>query len=75
MNERRKSARGVEKRGQITEAIAAYSEAHGYAPTVRELAGAVGLRSTNTVWSHLLYLRQLGRVTWQEGAGRTLRLI
>lgn len=47
----------------------------GYAPSVREICKAVGLRSTATVHGYLAKLEQKGYIKKEEQKGRTLRLI
>ena len=51
-------------RGEMQERILAYIESvirtRGYAPSVREIAEAVGLRSTSTVHGHLTRLEKKG---------------
>lgn len=48
---------------------------HGHAPTIREIAKAMGIKSPDTVKFHLDKLREAGRVTWLDGASRTLRVL
>jgi repressor LexA len=74
MKTKRETKTGKAMRMRIVEAIATHWAEHRYAPTVRELAAAVGLRSPCPVWEHLAALRRAGAVTWREGATRTLRL-
>ena len=47
----------------------------GYAPSVREICKAVGLRSTATVHGYLAKLERKGYIKKEEQKGRTLRLI
>lgn len=55
-------------------AIAAHWHEYGVAPTVRELAAAQGLRSTNGVGETLAKLMERGLLTHQSGRARTIRL-
>jgi repressor LexA len=48
------------KRREILDFIASHLREHGYPPSVREIAGAVGLASPSTVHSHLAVLQQDG---------------
>ena len=59
-------------REKIVAFIRAFIAEHGYSPTVREMAEAVGL-STSGVFHHLEALRAEGIVTGGPGA-RTWRL-
>ncbi len=50
-------------------------EANGYAPSVREIGKAVGLKSTATVHTYLAALVKKGYIKKEEQKGRTLRLL
>ena len=57
--------------------ILAYLEecaGRGYAPSIREIAAEVGLRSPSSVHAHLWALRADGIVSWQPGLNRTLTI-
>lgn len=60
---------------QILAWIREYTQAHGYAPTVREIGDAHGIRSTNAVADHLKRLRRKGAIVWRPGCPRTLRVV
>ena len=45
---------------------------HGYGPSVREIARAMGLASTSAVHHWLRKLREAGRLDWSEHQARTL---
>lgn len=48
---------------------------HGYVPTLKELAVLIGVKHPATVRDLLLGLKSKGYVTWQEGSGRSIRLL
>ena len=48
------------KQQQIYDYILAFANEHGYPPSVREIAQAVGLKSPATVHFHLKGLREAG---------------
>ena len=48
---------------------------NGYAPSVREIGKAVGLKSTATVHNYLAKLAEKGYIKKEEQKGRTLRLL
>ena len=50
-------------------------EENGYAPSVREIGKAVGLKSTATVHNYLAKLAEKGYIKKEEQKGRTLRLL
>ena len=47
-----------------------YREDHGYSPSIREMAAAVGVRSTCTISQHLACLEDEGLITHTEGKWR-----
>lgn len=47
-------------RSEVLRCIARHRAEHGWAPSVREIGEAVGLRSTQTVHRHLKELERLG---------------
>lgn len=55
--------------------IQGFMEEFGYPPSVRDLAQAMSVSSTSTVWSRLKKLQVEGRVSWTPGRSRTLRLL
>ncbi|WP_231516888.1 HTH domain-containing protein [Sporolactobacillus terrae] len=59
----------------IIDAIKKLTREQGYPPSVRELADAVNLKSTSTVQRHLEHLKRDGRVDFEHGCPRTLRVI
>ena len=60
------------KQQQIYEYILAFSEEHGYPPSVREIADAVELKSPSTVHFHLKGLRSAGLISQAEGKTRAI---
>lgn len=50
----------TERQRAILEYLHEYVDEHGYPPTVREIGGAVGLRSPSTVHAHLAQLEREG---------------
>ncbi|EST12030.1 transcriptional regulator [Sporolactobacillus laevolacticus] len=65
----------MNRRELIVDAVNKLTEEHGYAPSVRELADAVNLKSTSTVQGHLERLKRDGRVDFEEGCPRTVRIV
>ena len=53
--------------------IRAYVHRHGYPPTVREICGALGLKSTATVHYHLRRLEEQGFIETEPGKKRAIR--
>ncbi len=48
---------------------------HGYSPTVREMQDDLCISSTSVVNYRMRILQRAGRITWSEGASRTVRVI
>ena len=65
-------SRLTDKQQQIYDFILAFSQEHGYPPSVREIAQAVDLKSPSTVHFHLKGLRQAGLITQAEGKTRAI---
>ena len=57
-------------RDKLLQFIILFREDHGYSPTIREMAAAVGVRSTCTISQHLVFLEENGLITHTEGKWR-----
>lgn len=58
----------------LTEFIGWFHETFGYAPTVRECAEAIGVRSSSTAHKYLQTLEKRGTIIWVPEVPRTIRL-
>ena len=47
---------------------------HGYAPSVREVGEALGLKSPSTVHFHIKHLQEMGLIEKSAGKGRAITL-
>jgi repressor LexA len=65
----------MKRREMIIEAINKLTAEHGYAPSLKEIGDAVGLKSTSTVKSHLDRLKKDGRIEFEENMNRTVRVV
>ena len=73
---RRKKDGSLNKREKtILKYIEKSVEENGYAPSVREIGKAVGLKSTATVHGYLSRLQEEGFIKKQNNKGRTLKLL
>ena len=63
------------KQQQVYDYILAFSDEHGYPPSVREIAEAVHLKSPATVHFHLKGLREAGYITQAEGKTRAITVV
>lgn len=59
----------------IYDFIRAYSDEHGYPPSVREIGGAVGLASPSTVHMHLKVLEEQGLIKRDSKKPRTIEVM
>jgi Mn-dependent DtxR family transcriptional regulator len=50
------------------------TRANGYAPTYRDIADCLGVRSVYTAWGHIEALTRKGLVTHRRRVARSLRL-
>ena len=58
----------------IFEYIDEYIRENGYAPSVRDICDGVGVKSTSTVHTHLKRLEHQGRLTYETGKRRAIKL-
>ena len=66
--------RTSDKQEKILEFLNTYMEDKGYAPSVREICAAVGLKSTATVSYHLNELKRQGRIEGDSTKRRAISL-
>ena len=59
---------------QIVDAIRVFWEDNGYAPTVREVGAAVGIKSPSTIKYRFEQLREKGLVAYNDRIPRTIRV-
>lgn len=50
----------TQKQGEVLDNIILFQQMHGYPPTVRELCGMSGVRSTSTIALHMNQLKERG---------------
>lgn len=63
----------MSSREKVYNYITEYTKEHLYSPSIREICEGTGLRSTSTVYSHLINLEMEGKIK-SEGVRRiTLR--
>jgi SOS-response transcriptional repressor LexA len=67
--------RGEDTRKRIMKFIKDYWKKNGCAPSLTEIAEGVSLSTHNSVRTHLLVLQNEGKVAWQPGKMRTIRLV
>ena len=64
----------TEREREILDYIAETWDREGYSPSVRDIKGALNIKSTSTVHTYLQRLREKGLLSKEEGKSRTLRL-
>lgn len=67
--------RTTDKAQRILEFVNCFMQENGYAPSVREIGAAVGLRSTATVSYHLQQLQEKGLLLAPGGKGRKRAIV
>lgn len=60
---------------QILDFIKQYIDANGYAPTLKQIAAALGVSSLATVHEHLQALEKKGLIRRKTGASRSIELV
>jgi repressor LexA len=65
----------TEKQKAVLEFLAEHARQHGYPPSVRELCGALGLKSPNSAHAHLKALRDKGYIRMASGINRGITLL
>jgi repressor LexA len=65
----------TKKQGDVLKSIIAFQKIHGYPPTVRELCGLTGVRSTSTIAMHMNHLKEQGYITWISSMPRTIQIL
>lgn len=68
-------AQGVITRRNIVKFISSYWTKNKCAPSLTEISAGVGLASHSAVRTHLLILQNEGKVTWQAGKMRSVRVL
>jgi repressor LexA len=63
------------KQGQILDYIKQHIQAYGSAPTLRQIANAIGVSSLATVHEHLAALEEKGLIKRKFGKSRSIQLI
>ena len=63
------------QQAEILEAIRSYTDAWGFAPSIRDICRSTGRSSTNAVYEILRRLERDGFITRAPGIGRTIQII
>lgn len=66
---------GEKRRKAILKFLRGYIKKNGYAPTIQEIADAVGLVSPNATRNHLQRLQTEGYLTMQPRIARAIALV
>jgi repressor LexA len=69
------ASRRATRQNDVYRYIVEHVRENGFAPPIREICHALGLRSTSTVHYHLTQLAERGLIDWAEGKNRALRLL
>lgn len=66
---------GIKTRERVYQFIVKYIADVGYAPTVREICKAIELKSTSSVYEHLVHLEIEGRIETKPYCPRAIKVI
>lgn len=66
---------GIKKREQIYQFIVKYITDIGYAPTIKEICNVVGLKSTSSVYNHLVQLETDGKIEMKSYSPRAIKVM
>lgn len=69
------SASRGNRQDEVYAFIVRHVRENGYAPSIREICTALGLRSTSTVHYHLTALAKRGVIQWEGGKNRAIKLL
>lgn len=62
----------TERQSDVFEYIKQFIVDNHYPPSVREICQGVGLKSSSTVHSHLVLLKEKGYISWKKDNTRTI---
>lgn len=65
----------TERQAELLRFLERYIAENGWAPSVREMCSALGVKSTNGVIEHLKRLEKSGRIWRAPGRGRAIRIL
>lgn len=63
------------RQNEVFDFIMKHVRENGYAPSIREICTALGLRSTSTVHYHLTALAKRGLIQWEGGKNRAIKVL
>lgn len=64
-----------ETRQKVYDYLIEYIKEHGYAPSVREIAEGVGLRSSSSAYNHLSKLEEERKIEMRGNSPRAIKVI
>lgn len=67
--------KGNDRRKKILDFLVSYFEEKGFAPSIREIGDAIGLKSSSTVFAHLQILQASGHIAWDKGKPRNIQVL
>lgn len=66
---------GNKTKEKVYNFILQYTREYGYAPSVREIAEGLGLKSTSSVHSHLKKLQEEGKIEMRRNSPRAIKVV
>lgn len=66
---------GTETRQRVYDFLVEFMIKNGYAPSVREITDGVGLKSTSSVYAHLVHLETEGQIETKPHSPRAIKVV
>lgn len=62
----------ISSREKVYDFIVEFIKKNGYSPSIKEIGIGTGLRSTSSVYNHLMKLKLMGKIDMKENTPRTI---
>jgi repressor LexA len=66
---------GINSQKEIYEFIIDFITENKYSPTVREICDGTSLKSTSSVYYHLMELQKIGKIEMKQRQTRTIKIV
>ena len=66
---------GIKSRQRVYDFLVDFITKNGYAPSVREICDGTDLKSTSSVYNHLMVLERMGKIHMKANKTRAISLV
>lgn len=66
---------GIESRQRVYDFLVDFITKNGYAPSVKEICDGIDLKSTSSVYNHLMVLERIGKIHMKANKTRAISLV